>query len=259
MNDRLFITTEKVNKSYAIDNCKLNSKNNPTASIYCTWNGIEVYSYNPTPVQVTGVLNVIVNGSSVMTGMDMTRETALTQCKNKAQSYTGSEIKCTWNNEQIYYVPATEKTAIFIAYQDGVKIGGQTMTKKAAEQECTLMHILYTKSELRCIWDGVEFYNNIDDTPEYCSSGYEYFSDLDRCVKLSYLTYYSLMSREYGYTISKLSVSKLKIVIERIEDIENKYSESSTIRLKLEALKLVIEKEIRKQEGDGFDFEDLFN
>ena len=222
--------------------------------------GMWVYTCGKTttPTEETGSLTVKVNGSSVMTGMDMTRSVALTKCKEKATYYPNSEVSCTWNNEQIYYVPAAEKTAIFIAYQDGIKTGGKKMTKKAAEEECNLMHILSTKSELRCMWDGVEFYNN-DDTPEYCSSDYEYFNDLDRCVKSSYFTYYSLMNREYGYTISKLSISKLKTIIERIKDIEDKYSINSAILLKLEALKLVIEVEIRKQEGDDFDFEDLFN
>ncbi len=67
------------------------------------------------------------------------------------------------------------------------------------------------------------------------------------------------MKREFGTTISRLSVSKLKIVLERIEDIEYRYSENTTTRLKLEALKIIIEKEIREQEGDDFDFSDLFN
>ena len=67
------------------------------------------------------------------------------------------------------------------------------------------------------------------------------------------------MKREFGTTISRLSVSKLKIVLERIEDIEYRYSENTTTRLKLEALKIIIEKEIREQEGDDFDFSDLFD
>ena len=84
-------------------------------------------------------------------------------------------------------------------------------------------------------------------------------TDVDRCVKSSYLSYYSIMKREFGTTISRLTVSKLKLVLERIEDIEYRYSENTTTRLKLEALKLVIEAEIRDQQGDDFDFSDLFN
>lgn len=38
-----FITTKNITRRAALDNCKLNAQNNPTRSLYCTWNGKEIY------------------------------------------------------------------------------------------------------------------------------------------------------------------------------------------------------------------------
>lgn len=370
-----FIVTENITKAKALENCKLNSKNNPKSSIYCTWKGDEIYSFTPKPIEETGILSVFADGTLIMTGMDMTQSTALSQCKNKASSYPNSEIKCSWNNAQIYYVPKPETKATLYVYVNGSSnLTKEKLTRETALTECKSRALQYTNSEVKCTWNGEQIYyvpksdtyakfvievegkiiytqENItrdtalaqckekaysytnsefkcswnssqiyyirgkeaiyklyvnderldgrsglnlreareacsqaqekysrsevicywdddiifsseedrDDETEYCGYGYEYLLDIDRCVKSSSLTYYSLMKREFGTTISRLTVSKLKLVLERIEDMEYKYSENSTTRLKLEALKLVIEAEIRDQQGDDFDFSDLFN
>ena len=38
-----FITTKNITRQAALDNCKRNARNNPTLSLYCTWNGKEIY------------------------------------------------------------------------------------------------------------------------------------------------------------------------------------------------------------------------
>ena len=50
MNGRLFITTQNIPRSYAVENCKLNATNNPSATLRCTWNGVEVFNNAPTTV-----------------------------------------------------------------------------------------------------------------------------------------------------------------------------------------------------------------
>ncbi len=43
MNDRVFIQTNGISQSEALSNCQLNSKNNPSAVVRCTWNGVEIF------------------------------------------------------------------------------------------------------------------------------------------------------------------------------------------------------------------------
>ncbi len=42
-SSRNFITTKSIPCQAALDNCKLNARNNPSRSFYCTWNGKEIY------------------------------------------------------------------------------------------------------------------------------------------------------------------------------------------------------------------------
>lgn len=39
--------TNNISRADALTNCKLNHKNNPNTSIYCSWNGDEIFSYDP--------------------------------------------------------------------------------------------------------------------------------------------------------------------------------------------------------------------
>lgn len=49
-----FISTENISKADALTNCKTNSTNNPTKSIRCIWDWVEIYSYTPvTPTPST--------------------------------------------------------------------------------------------------------------------------------------------------------------------------------------------------------------
>lgn len=49
LNDSLFITTENISREDALANCKLNSTNNPTKSIRCTWNGETIFTFTYVP------------------------------------------------------------------------------------------------------------------------------------------------------------------------------------------------------------------
>lgn len=61
-----FIITENISKTEALENCKINSSNNPTKSIRCTWNGVEMYSYPATVTISTSTTNCIVqNGVNI--------------------------------------------------------------------------------------------------------------------------------------------------------------------------------------------------
>jgi peptidoglycan hydrolase-like protein with peptidoglycan-binding domain len=43
MDGRLFITTKNISHETAVNNCKLNAKNNPTKNIRCTWGESQIY------------------------------------------------------------------------------------------------------------------------------------------------------------------------------------------------------------------------
>ncbi len=64
VDGRLFITTRDIERSYAIDNCKLNASKNPTKSYRCTWNNTEVYKVDATEVknEVVEVATPVVAG-----------------------------------------------------------------------------------------------------------------------------------------------------------------------------------------------------
>ena len=47
LNGLLFITTNNVTESYALENCKKNAVSNPTKSIRCTWGDKEIYNSSP--------------------------------------------------------------------------------------------------------------------------------------------------------------------------------------------------------------------
>ena len=47
LDSNLSITTANISQADALANCKLNAANNPTSSIRCTWNDIEIYSAVP--------------------------------------------------------------------------------------------------------------------------------------------------------------------------------------------------------------------
>lgn len=50
IDGKIFITTEGITKSEALNNCLLNAKNNPQSSVRCVWNNGEIYSRKaPTP------------------------------------------------------------------------------------------------------------------------------------------------------------------------------------------------------------------
>ena len=51
LNGDLFITTANISQSDALANCKLNAGNNPTSSIRCTWNDIEIYNAPAAPTE----------------------------------------------------------------------------------------------------------------------------------------------------------------------------------------------------------------
>lgn len=44
LNGSLFISTASITKEEALENCKKNATNNPSKSIRCTWNDVEIYS-----------------------------------------------------------------------------------------------------------------------------------------------------------------------------------------------------------------------
>src|SRR3989344_4913992 len=46
-------TTKNISQADALANCKLNANNNPTQTIRCTWNGIEIYNNTLLPLPVT--------------------------------------------------------------------------------------------------------------------------------------------------------------------------------------------------------------
>ena len=47
MNEVQFIGTNGITRAEALSNCKKNAGDNPTASVRCTWNGVEIYSSTP--------------------------------------------------------------------------------------------------------------------------------------------------------------------------------------------------------------------
>jgi len=47
MDGRNFITTRNITRADALDNCKLNARNNPAREISCTWNGQEIHRSVP--------------------------------------------------------------------------------------------------------------------------------------------------------------------------------------------------------------------
>jgi peptidoglycan hydrolase-like protein with peptidoglycan-binding domain len=60
-----FITTQNITKADALANCMTNHTNNPTKSIRCTWNGIEIYTFTPVTPLATTVTVVSPNGGEV--------------------------------------------------------------------------------------------------------------------------------------------------------------------------------------------------
>ncbi len=308
VDGKMVYSQTNLTRTRALWDCQIESGKYKSAEIRCNWNGEEIYYIQKPETKAT--LYVYINWVLNLTKENLTRESAGIECKSRLQQYQNSEVTCTWNNYtityaeyiitidgvsknytitkeeaikncaanseklpyktikctwngiQIWYYEAKEKVSTYVLYIDGKNYWAKyDVTYTQAKESCLNARNVYKNNDIECKWDNNTFYSSegIDDEPEYCWYGYEYLLDIDRCIKSSSLTYYSLMKREFETTISRLSVSKLKIVLERIEDIEYRYSENTTTRLKLEALKIIIEKEIREQEGDDFDFSDLFD
>lgn len=63
-----FITTKDITKADALANCKTNQKNNPTKSIMCTWNGVEIFAFTPTTASPSVKISLPTENSTFKVG-----------------------------------------------------------------------------------------------------------------------------------------------------------------------------------------------
>lgn len=71
MNGSLFTTVASISKEEALSNCKINSSSNPSSSVRCTWNGVEIYSFTPTSMPVSAT-TITTTSRSLVLGYDTT-------------------------------------------------------------------------------------------------------------------------------------------------------------------------------------------
>jgi len=110
-----FITTQNITKDEALANCKTNSTNNPTKSIRCTWNDIEIFSYKPTTTTTTTTttptcvdLQYEFQCTQAMNGKykqlkfangNTENITAISDCTSTTFSYMTSSSATSWNGQ----------------------------------------------------------------------------------------------------------------------------------------------------------------
>jgi hypothetical protein len=160
MNGRLFITTKNELRNNAVDICKNNHKVNPTKTLRCTWNGVEVYNKGPLDtmschnysvrlcpsnkcqVRKTGDTNWIrlkcmprdgetskrgitrgyMNGRLFLTTKNQQKSYAVDICKKNHQANPTKTLRCTWNGVEVYNKGATiQKAGTFSATGQNVR------------------------------------------------------------------------------------------------------------------------------------------
>ncbi|MCC6138198.1 MAG: hypothetical protein IT287_06170 [Bdellovibrionaceae bacterium] len=101
--ERLFITTKDIPRGMALENCMLNSTNNPKYGIKCTW-GKEVIYKKDEPVAKDVYQGYFIEKGKerlFITTKDISRADALANCKLNSTSNPKLGIKCTWGKEVI--------------------------------------------------------------------------------------------------------------------------------------------------------------
>ena len=190
-----FITTQNIAKADALANCKLNQTSNPTKSIRCTWNGIEIYTFTPTSptptVTVAWTPSTITSGSPATLTWSSTNasycnvshpgginpwnnaptshtapytsvtanDTTTITCYNQAGQSASKTVTLTVNPEPI--IPPVVLKGTYMGYLGGSQtpfITTRNITKADALANCKLNQTSNPTKSIRCTWNGTEIY-----------------------------------------------------------------------------------------------------
>lgn len=162
---KLFITTAKISKVEALENCKLNAKNNPNDGIYCTWDGAKLYE-EAEPIDRGGILKITIVENGKTSGMgiaDISLAGAKSHCAAVAKDKPKAGIVCEFDGQVIFKQKEVTEPQVKLATYKGyfVKGGDKTLfittkdiSKKDALANCKLNHKNNPTKGIYCTWDG---------------------------------------------------------------------------------------------------------
>ncbi len=167
----LFIQTRDITRADALANCKKNADNNPKKSLFCTWNGKEIFRKIVEPEVVKGLYEgFFIDGDALelfIQTRGITRADALANCKKNAKANPKRSLFCTWNGKEIFrkIVEAPKKgtyKGFFIG--EGSKhlfIKTKNITRAAALKNCQLNAKNNPLKSVICTFNNTEIFRRM--------------------------------------------------------------------------------------------------